>query len=231
MGLNLRIPSHVSLRWWICKSGYYRIETKPVERLAYVVYVDESIVMGGQKLLLVLGILESSIGYNKGLDFSQMDVLWVGSGGSWKGETISKVLQEINQKYALSYVVSGNGTNLRRAYELSNCVHVEDCTHCLAGILKGIYQDDTVFESFSKSANSLRTHWFLSKEKSVYLPPTQRGKVRFATIFPVVEWAQKWINQWTEIPPEVQQDLVFLMESKALIAQLANLQNTVSALC
>ena len=55
--------------------------------------------------------------------------------------------------------------------------------------------------------------------------------MRFATIFPVVEWAQKWINQWTEIPPEVQQDLVFLMESKALIAQLANLQNTVSALC
>ncbi|MDZ7933541.1 MAG: hypothetical protein U5M51_00905 [Emticicia sp.] len=231
LGLNIRIPSHVSIRWWVCKCGYYRVEKKPLDRLPYVVYIDESIIVGGEKVLLILGVLESEIDYQKGLEFSKMEVLFVGSSGSWKGDRITKIFGDIAQYYLLSYVVSDNGTNLKNACHGSSYTQIEDCTHCLANILKGMYKGDECFETFSKSVKSLRKNWFLSKEKSFYLPPTQRGKVRFANIFPVVNWASKQLEKWAEIPESVRKDLSFLEQNRELIAQLMSLENTVGQIC
>lgn len=91
LGLSVRLPSAVSLRWWICKYGYHQVSIHPTECVPYVIYADESIVIGGEKILLILGALESSLGEGS-LCFSKTEVLWVGSGGSWTGEAIAKVL-------------------------------------------------------------------------------------------------------------------------------------------
>jgi hypothetical protein len=230
LGLSVRLPSAVTLRWWICKYGYHQVSSHPTEALPYVIYVDESIVIGGEKILLVLGTLESSLSEGS-LCFSKTEVLWVGSSGSWTGDEIAKVLSKIAQHYRISYVVSDCGTNLIKSYKSAGYVHIEDCTHELAKIVKKLYEGHEVFEDFSKKTKELRKRWFLSKEKSTYLPPTQRGKVRFANIFPVVNWADKMLKNWDNLPTKIQEELVFLETQRELILGLILIEKVLSKIC
>ena len=82
------------------------------------------IVIGGQKLLLVLGVPASAIDYKSGLEFSKMEVLSVSSSGSWKGVEVANILQQISHKYTLSYVVSDNGTNLKSACQILSYIQM-----------------------------------------------------------------------------------------------------------
>lgn len=53
------------------------------------------------------------------------------------------------------------------------------------------------------------------------MPPTMRGKMRFANIFPCVYWAQLRLAEWDNLSESVQQSLVFLKEKAGLIDSLA----------
>ncbi|HNI43495.1 MAG TPA: hypothetical protein PK230_02300, partial [Chitinophagales bacterium] len=52
LGLSVRLPSHSTIRNWLCKGGLHRIKTTESVGGEYVVYVDESIVFGSEKILL-----------------------------------------------------------------------------------------------------------------------------------------------------------------------------------
>ena len=223
LGLSVRLPSAVSLRWWACKYGYFQVSKPPLDCLPYVLYLDESIVLGGEKILLILGRRESFL-CEKSPNFSATEVLWVGSSGSWNGDEIAKILGKLSAHYSISYLVSDCGTNLIKSYKSVDYLHIEDCTHQFANILKKLYKGDDYFEEFSKKAKEIRKNWFLSKEKSVYLPPTQRGKVRFANIFPVVNWAYKILTNWADLPAHIKEELLFLQTHKTLISTLMSVE-------
>jgi hypothetical protein len=157
-------------------------------------------------------------------------VLWVESSSSWKGADIALVLEKIAQRHKIAYVVSDNGTNLKNAYNAMNYVHIEDCTHKISNILQGIYKGDVLFETFSKEAKLLRKRWFLSKEKAIYLPPTQRGKVRFANIFPVVDWSVNLLKTWDTLPKNIQKELDWLIALKDLVNQMSSLEKLIGQL-
>ena len=120
-----------------------------------------------------------------------MHVLYVGSSQEWKGLAIEKELAKIAENKNIKYIVSDQGNNLRKAYKSLNYVHIEDCTHILANYLKRIYEKDSDFEAFRKLIAKLRQAWNLSKNKSKYMPPSLRVKMRFANIFPCLAWATK----------------------------------------
>ena len=63
--------------------------------------------------------------------------------------------------------------------------------HILDSFLKKIYQQDSTFENVRKLIGGLRKKRFLSKENSKYMPPSMRGKLRFANIFTYVDWTKK----------------------------------------
>lgn len=68
----------------------------------------------------------------------------------------------------------------------------------------------------------------MSKDKSNYLPPTQRGKVRFANIFSVVNWASKILKNWDNIPVSVREELLFLDASSELISSLISVEKSLA---
>jgi len=191
LGMQTKAPSHSSIRNWLCKCGIYRVKMRPASSDGQVIFVDESITFGSEKILLILGVCEHKIKAKKALTHEDMSVLYVSAGKEWKGERIKEEIEKIAQREKVKYVVSDQGTNLRKAYKLLNYSHIEDCTHVLAKYLKAIYEKDEDFEAFRKLIGKLRQSWNLSKDKSQYMPPTMRGKMRFANIFPCVSWAKK----------------------------------------
>ncbi|AFM05070.1 hypothetical protein Fleli_2715 [Bernardetia litoralis DSM 6794] len=217
LDLNDKIPSHTSIRNWLCKYGAYRLESTKNKSDEYVVYVDESISFGSEKILLFLGVPVDSIPKDRSLSHSDVEVLGVEIGQEWTGEQVAKELSKIASTKTIKYVVSDEGTNLKSTYKLLDYSHIEDCTHILANHLKRLYNEDADFKLFSKLIGNLRQKWYLSKNNSSYMPPSMRGKMRFANIFPCVNWAKKILQTWDDLPSSVQEQVLFLKEKEEFI--------------
>jgi len=160
-----------------------------------------------------------------------MSVLYVGASQEWKGVHIEKQLQKIAVGKEIKYAVSDEGRNLQKAYKLMNYKHIEDCTHVLANHLKRIYEKDTDFETFRKLIGRLRRDWNLSKTNSQYMPPTMRGKMRFANIFPCVNWAKRILADWNNLSKEVQDKLTFLKANTTFIQSLIEVEIIFKTVC
>lgn len=231
LGLTSRLPSHNSIRNWVCKCGFYRLERSSETGGRYVLFVDESIVFGSEKMLLIIGVEEKNIVSNRSLIHEDMEVLYVGASEEWKGESIEEELRKISQTKHIKYIVSDEGNNLRKAYKSLNYTQIEDCTHILANYLKRLYGKDEDFELFRKLIGQLRKEWNLSKANSQYMPPTMRGKMRFANIFPCVKWAEKQLANWANLSTEVQNRLSFLKEKTVLIVSLIEVSHIFKSVC
>jgi hypothetical protein len=231
LGLSSRIPSHSSIRNWLCKGGLRRISVGYEATGNYIVYIDESIVFGSEKILLVIGVQEACIPTTRALSHRDMEVLYVGASQEWKGDAIKVILTEIALHKRIKYVVSDEGHNLTRAYNSLNYIHIEDCTHILAKYLKKIYHGDADFEAFRQLIGELRRDWNLSKEKSKFIPPTMRGKMRFANIFPCVEWARKCLGDWQNLHEDVRTRLMFLKDKEVFIGSLVEVSVVFKTVC
>jgi hypothetical protein len=231
LGLDEKIPGHTSLRNWLCKCGLKRLEEASNEIGNYVVWADESISFGSEKILLILGIRESRIPKDRSLNHSDVEVLYTGVSKEWKGEQIAKELAKIAVNKSIKYVVSDEGNNLKKAYKLLEIKHIEDCTHILANHLKKLYAKDKGFLGFSKLIGKLRKKWNLSKDNSEYMPPMMRGKMRFANIFPCVNWAKKMLDKMENLPVEVQKEVTFLKEEQELITSLVQAESIFKTVC
>jgi len=229
--IDSKIPSHSSIRNWICKCGIYRVNNGSEALEEQVVFIDESITFGSEKMLLILGTPASKISQGRSLSHNDMSVLYVGSGQEWKGEQIKVEIEKIAERGLIKYIVSDQGTNLRKAYKLLNYSHIEDCTHIFANYLKRIYEPDEDFEIFRKLIGKLRRDWNLSKTKSKYMPPTMRGKMRFANIFPCITWAEKTLADWDSLSEEVQGRLAFLKENTDFIESLIEVEKIFKFIC
>jgi hypothetical protein len=97
--------------------------------------------------------------------------------------------------------------------------------------LKRIYGNDEDFELFRKLIGQLRRDWNLSKTKSKYMPPTMRGKMRFANIFPCVSWAKKILSDWDDLSEDVQRSLIFLKEKSEFIQSLIEVEKIFKFVC
>jgi hypothetical protein len=231
LGLSERSPSHTTIRNWLCKGGLHRITSGQSVSGEYVVYIDESIVFGSEKILLILGVPVDKIPTDRAVIHSDMEVLFVGASAEWKAEHIEAELKKIAQKKQIIYTVSDEGNNLRKAYKSMNYTHIEDCTHILANHLKRLYSTDADFEAFRKLIGDLRKCWNLSKANSQYMPPTMRGKMRFANIFPCVAWAQRQLVEWANLPELVREKLSFLKEKEDFILSLGCVSKVFKTVC
>ena len=230
-GLDCRIPSHNSIRNWICKCGIHRVNSYGNSCGEHIIFVDESITFGSEKMLLILGVPYNKINKERALSHTDMSVLYVGASKEWKGEQIKLEIDKIAEHKKIRYVVSDEGRNLKNSYKLLDLNHIEDCTHVFANHLKRIYEKDADFETFRKLIAKLRRDWNLSKEKSKHMPPTMRGKMRFANIFPCVLWVVKTLEGWDDLSEEIQERLSFLKEKTDFIRSLIEVEKVFKLVC
>jgi hypothetical protein len=225
-----KLPSHTTIRNWACKMGYYRVH-KEVEKSeeSWLILIDESISLGNEKILLVLGIPLSQVGFDKALQVSALRVLAMEISKTWTGEAIAEVLAKVAKNYPIGYIVSDCGNNLEKSYVLGNHLHIPDITHKMANILAGLYEKDAVFTAFCKSCGYVRQRWALSKHAKL-MPPTVRNKLRFANVFGIILWAKDKLEQWATLPQEVQNELSFLQENRVFLEEFYLIQSQSLAL-
>jgi hypothetical protein len=221
--MNCRVPSHVSIRNWACKSGYHRIQKEQNtvfdKTQEWVFIIDESISMGSEKILLILGLPINEWSFSKSLTKEDVRVMSVQVDKEWKAEQINEQLETLRKTHNVTQVVCDNGNNLKKALKLASLAHVPDCTHLMANALAHQYQKDEGYLALSGGAGALRKKWFLSK-KVIYIPPVQRTKARFQNIFPTIEWARGILLQWEHVPADVKTELAFVKQQESLVEEM-----------
>ncbi len=76
---------------------------------SYVIYVDESISFGSEKILLILGLNTKNIQKDRSICHTDMEVLHIKIGQEWKGEQVAAELEKATEHKTVRYVVSDEG--------------------------------------------------------------------------------------------------------------------------
>lgn len=187
--LSIKSPTHVTISNWIKKAGYYQIQKPKSKADDWIIIIDESIQIGAEKLLLILGVRESETDFTKALNFHDVvPVLQVSKAG-WNGKEIEKEIRKAQSMLGkIKYAVSDRGGSINKALKLCQIPQIHDITHRAGNILKKIYKSDTEFVEFTKKAARLRVK-ILQTKWAYLLPPNQRSQSRFLNLKPIVEWA------------------------------------------
>ena len=224
LGLGLSCPSRNSIQNWEKKLGYYRVHRPGKAGQEWVLILDESISIGQQKLLLILGVELGKYGFGKALCFEDVQVLYMGIGKSWKGEKISEQIEKIRSNgFSIIYSVSDGGTNLGKALKKSRISQIQDCTHAIGNLLKKQYNRQEKFLAFSKQCGILKRQVMLGKD-ALIMPPTQRVKGRFLNLQQLSDWAYKMLlllkQEGSTLSDEQKEKLRWLENYRTLILEI-----------
>ena len=228
LNIKCRKPSASTLRNWVIKNGYhaYVQASSKEDNGNWCIIIDESVSIGQEKLLLVLGLRLNNWQFNKAISHQDVSVLYIGIASSWKSEAIEEVLIGVAKKVKVSYCVSDRGNNIRSAIKKIGMLHIFDCSHEFAGGLESIYGKDDQYMKLMKTMGMLKKKWVVSKYAHL-MPPKQRTKARFQNSFPLIDWIEKLEKHWNILDPHIQKELSFLKDNEALIADLILLRNMI----
>lgn len=191
--IECRCPSASSIRNWNIKMGLHQVEqwhVQSIETSEWGLIIDESISMGGQKLLVILGVNLQTHSFDHPLCMQDIHIFAIRPSDSWKGPAIKQVIEELKSKgLRIAYCCSDNGNNLRKALKMSNIIHIEDCTHALGKVLERRYKNEEMFIQLSKQSALFKRQEHLS-QYAAFVPPVQRSKARFMNLFPLIKWAK-----------------------------------------
>lgn len=195
-GLNFKIPSIGSIQNWEKKLGYHRLQkfNKPVNTInigvdEWCIILDESISIGEEKVLLILGIRLCDDIFGKALSLKEVNVLGIQISKSWTAVKISKAINDLlSMNYDIKYVVSDGCSTLKSATKASGLTRISDCTHAFGNILKKRYKEDENYLNFNKQCGILRRQVALG-ENAVIAPPKYRKKAKFLNLWERSKWA------------------------------------------
>src|SRR3989475_11512222 len=192
---------------WVIRLSIVRIEAArslkgvPLSQAPYtnglIWLLDISIGLGTGKMLAILACDAQHHQLAPGaLALEHVHCIGVGVADSWTGETIADVLQRLIAQMGrpAAYLKDG-GSELQKAVVLlgeqglrSPCL--DDISHAVAGMLKRVYHDHPVFETFLSACGRIS-----GKLKHTILaclaPPNVRTKARFMHVHRLCTWADR----------------------------------------
>jgi len=222
-----RKPTHSTILSWVKKIGVYQLNKSKERSNDWILIIDESIQIGQEKLLIIMGVQLSRIDFKKPLQYGDLTPLCSMARSKWKAEDISVIIDELkNEIGEIAYLLSDCGNNLKRTACLQNIEHVPDISHWFASILKSIYANNTEFEEFTKSLSQMRFRLCCSQIAHI-IPPKQRIDSRFMNIKLLSDWAMTAIKTYDQLTGElssinqqVKEELSWLVEKRDLVKEI-----------
>ena len=162
----------------MAKSGLAALKgTAKSVKEAYSLIMDTSISVGDQQLLLFLKVPAEHVGH--ALQHDDVEVAGMKVATNWPAGSVRDMAQEIIGKESdkPEYMLSDNGSNLRKAAELMGLPHHRDVSHTLATYLKQIYEKDPEYMLFSEQIG--RTKHLALTDVGYLMPCKQRRMARF----------------------------------------------------
>ena len=153
--------------------------------------VDESIQLGQEKALVVLGIREKDVDFTRPLKYTDMVPLRIIVKAKSGGEVIKEVIEDVEKEIGkIKYAVGDMGNNIRKGLSLSGIKHLHDVAHKIALIIERMYSMDEIFNEITKKMTEMRLKYCQTSNAHI-IPPNQRKKSRYLNIAIVSDWCIK----------------------------------------
>lgn len=215
-----KVPCYNTVENWMKKLGLsaYENDSRPTDKkFAYV--IDESIMVNQEKLLLLLSIPAGHPG--RPIKHEDVTVVSMKSGGSFKGDDvrqeIEKSMKEIGRKP--EYIISDQGHNLTNGILQSGILHHIDISHAMGTCFKHAYGNEPDFVNFTTILGKIRLQYHLT-DKAYLLPPNMRSIARFMNLNSWVDWGNRMLECFSDLPEEIQEAYAFILDYKELLVEL-----------
>ena len=214
---------------WVKKIGYYQLQLPKEKADDWIIVVDESIGVGQEKVLVVLGIRRSRIDFSRPLILQDMVPILVKSKERWTGDDIARELEEVKLILGnVIYAVTDSCSCLKSGLRKANINHVYDITHAVAIILEKLYKKDTTFKEYATMAAQMRLKLCCSKNAHL-IPPNQRSKARFLNIDTVSKWGIQALHALgrNEITQDERSQLEWVKDKEQFILEMDKLMSII----
>jgi hypothetical protein len=210
---------------WVEKIGYARLQCPKEKADDWILILDESIGIGQEKVLVVLGIRRSKIDFTRPLVLQDMEPILVKSSEKWTRVEIAKELKLIKEKLGnVIYAVTDAGNGIKAGLGDAGIPWVYDITHAIAIFLDRVYRNDSDFKAFTHNAGQMRLRLCCSKNAHL-IPPNQRSKSRFLNIDILSRWTIGALNVYdkNKLPAGQQQELKWVKDMEAFVVEMDTL--------
>lgn len=217
------LPSHATIEDWVEKAGLAAMRNKPKDLdSTYALILDESVSIGGKKLLLGLAFTPECQG--RPLGCKDVTVVEMDVAKSRNGEDIKASLEKIAKDAGSApvYGLSDNGTNLDKGFELAAIPRHRDISHTFGSMLKSVYDDAEDFKEFVEQIGRSR-RWTLT-DNAVLMPPNMRSMARYMNVYDWVEWAEKVLCVYHRLSKDEKDYLGFVPRHASLVDELSQVR-------
>ena len=219
MGVYNQSPSHVTLRNWTLKMGYYELTQPKQKSDDWIIILDHSIQFGSEKILVILGIMEKDfLKLKRPLQYTDLRTLQLVNKTSWNGHLVAEELKKLEITMGkLKYAVGDYGSDLRKGLALSKIPHIHDLSHLIALIVEKLYIKDNRLIEFKSKMSAMRSK-FIQTEIAAVVPPKSRKKSEYQNFDKIIKWANATSNLITNKLNDAEQIkyLQAYFETKAL---------------
>lgn len=229
--LNLTsLPSYTSVRHWILKTGLSLYEEDLVYEGDYMGIIDESMMVGGEKLLLTL-TTDAQNSTKSTLVKSHMRVAHIAISQSWNTASIQEELTKTEKKIgkAPQYVVSDNAGTLAMAVKGKGYTHILDLSHTAGMLLERIYKNDPDYTTFSKEVSDVRFRDIMKKDTAYLLPPKQRSIARFMNVSHTILWADQLLSVFERLKEKEKAAFAFLKKHVSFIQEFKEVTECINS--
>lgn len=189
--LGRNTPSYSSGMLWVKKIGYYCLNQTKVIADDWILILDESIGIGQEKLLVILGVRSSQVDFTRPLRIQDMEPIIIKSRKKWTSEYVYEELEKSKALLGkIIYATTDGSSMLKKALQLSEINQIYDVTHAIAIMLEKLYKKDADFIELTKLMGEMRLKLCCSKHAHI-IPPNQRSKSRFLNIDILTDWGMK----------------------------------------
>ena len=227
LGWKFKAPSHTTVRRWVMRLGFFQLQQTQHLSGDYVALLDESIQIGREKLLLLLGVkIEADRSRCQPLRADDVTVLGLEVQTSWTGQAVadflSRNLDTLTNVNIIHFITDG-GTNLAKALNIKGFDAVADCTHVLMNAVKKLLAEDKILSQLHANVGKLRRRLILT-EFGYLLPPSLRDKDRFIRIFTLGKWIERIDRWWPKLSAPARAHLDFIQRARPRVQVMNELR-------
>ena len=194
-GFSMQTPSHVTIRNWTLKLGYYELTRDKEKSDDWIILLDHSIQFGKEKIFVVLGIRERDfLKLKRPLQYADLTTLLIVNKDNWNGKLVSEELKELETRIGkIKYAVGDYGSDIRKGLTLSGVSHVHDLSHLIALITEKLYKKDGRFKELKNKMSNMRIK-YIQTDIAAVVPPKGRKKSEYQSFDKIIRWANATLN-------------------------------------
>jgi hypothetical protein len=223
-GLLGTVPCYNTVENWVKKCGLKAYETSgdSLQEGDYAEVIDESMMIGSEKLLLTLGVPAKHQG--RPLNCGDVSVLDIAVANSWSGEGVGVQLQKAAKKVGHNplYVISDNASIMNKGVRCAEMKHQHDISHSLGMYLERAYKGESDFNDYVKLMSESKFKYNM-KKTAYLLPPTQRTIARFINLSSWVKWSTKMLEIYHTLTEVERKVFSFIPANSSLIDELSDI--------